>query len=62
MLGDGLANDIKGANKAGIDSIFLTSGIHQPELSGGQAITLSALFEKYQAWPEYVVQNLSRNL
>jgi HAD superfamily hydrolase (TIGR01459 family) len=60
MLGDGLATDIKGANKAGIDSVFLTSGIHQPELSGDQAITLSALFEKYQAWPEYVVQNLSR--
>lgn len=59
MLGDGLATDIKGANKAGIDSVFLTSGIHQPDLSGDQAITLSALFVKYQAWPNYVVQNLS---
>jgi len=62
MLGDGLATDIKGANKAGIDSVFLASGIHQPELSGDHAITLNAIFEKYQAWPQYVVQNISRIL
>jgi len=58
MLGDGLVTDIKGANEAGIDSIFLASGIHQTELSGTEAITQEALFEKYQAWPGYVLQYL----
>lgn len=58
MLGDGLVTDIKGANKAGIDAIFLASGIHQAELSGAEAITQEALFEKYQAWPDYVLQHL----
>jgi len=58
MLGDGLATDIKGANNAGIDSIFLASGIHQTELTGKDAISLSALFEQYHALPSYVLQNL----
>lgn len=58
MLGDGLVTDIKGANKAGIDSIFLASGIHQAELIGPEVITQEALFEKYQAWPNFVLQFL----
>jgi len=58
MLGDSLATDIKGANKAGIDSIFLASGIHQAELDRKKALAPGALFEKYQAWPTYVLQNL----
>ncbi len=58
MLGDGLLTDIKGANTAGIDSIFLASGIHQAELSGTEAITQEALFEKHQTWPDYVLQFL----
>ncbi len=58
MLGDGLITDIQGANTAGIDSIFLASGIHQAELSGPEAISQEALFEKHQAWPSYVLQFL----
>ena len=58
MLGDSLATDIKGANNAGIDSVFLKSGIHQQEFRGTDAISQSALFKKYQAWPNYVLSSL----
>jgi len=58
MLGDGLPTDIRGANQAEIDSIFLTSGIHQQEINGAQANALEALFNKYQAHPTHVLQNL----
>lgn len=58
MLGDGLITDIKGANNACIDSVFLMSGIHHAELCGAEAIKPAVLFEKYQAWPKYVLNNL----
>lgn len=59
MLGDGLPTDIRGANQAGIDSVFLSSGIHQVELSGADAITLDTLFDKYRVRPTYTLSSLS---
>ncbi len=58
MIGDGLATDIKGANNAGIDSVFLASGIHHQELAGANALKLEQLFLQYQARPDYVIQGL----
>lgn len=59
MIGDGLATDIKGANNAGIDSVFLASGIHHQELAGTNALKLEELFLQYQARPDYVLQDLN---
>ncbi len=59
MIGDGLATDIKGANTAGIDSVFLASGIHHQELAGANALKLEELFLQYQARPNYVLQDLN---
>jgi len=55
MLGDGLATDIKGANQAEIDSVFLSSGIHQAELEKSD---LQTLFQRYQATPTYVIPSM----
>ncbi|XP_022761481.1 uncharacterized protein LOC111307666 isoform X2 [Durio zibethinus] len=60
-VGDSLHHDIKGANAAGIQSAFITGGIHATELglhSFGQAADLSSVQElasKYDAYPTYVL-------
>ncbi|XP_012075398.1 uncharacterized protein LOC105636678 isoform X2 [Jatropha curcas] len=60
-VGDSLHHDIKGANAAGIQSAFITGGIHATELglsSFGEVADLSsvqALASKYDAYPSYVL-------
>ncbi|KAB1214336.1 hypothetical protein CJ030_MR5G000479 [Morella rubra] len=60
-VGDSLHHDIKGANKAGIQSAFITGGIHATELevsNFGETADLSAvkvLASKYDAYPSYVL-------
>ena len=57
MLGDGLATDIKGANRAGIDSVFLSSGIHHSELEK-EPQGLQTLSQRYQVTPTYVMHSM----
>ncbi|KAF7805303.1 glycerol-3-phosphate phosphatase isoform X1 [Senna tora] len=60
-VGDSLHHDIKGANAAGIKSVFITGGIHATELglhSFGEVANLSnvqSLAIKYDAFPSYVL-------
>ncbi|KAL4632001.1 hypothetical protein ACB092_04G020700 [Castanea dentata] len=60
-VGDSLHHDIKGANAAGIQSAFITGGIHANELglvSFGEAADLSSVqahASKYDAYPSYVL-------
>lgn len=59
-VGDSLHHDIKGANAANIDSIFITSGIHCQELNADFGILpdeslLKELFEKEKHCPTYVL-------
>ncbi|XP_052171909.1 uncharacterized protein LOC127787881 isoform X2 [Diospyros lotus] len=60
-VGDSLHHDIKGANIAGIQSAFITGGIHATELGindFGEEADLSsvqALASKYNALPSYVL-------
>ncbi|KAJ0034440.1 hypothetical protein Pint_26203 [Pistacia integerrima] len=60
-VGDSLHHDIKGANAAGIQSVFTTGGIHANELglnSFGEVADLSSvqtLASKYDAYPSYVL-------
>lgn len=60
-VGDSLHHDIKGANAAGIESVFVSCGIHATELgvdSFGEAANISrvqALATKFDARPSYVL-------
>ncbi|KAM7280465.1 hypothetical protein ACFE04_007599 [Oxalis oulophora] len=60
-VGDSLHHDIKGANTAGIQSAFITCGIHANELglsNFGEVADLStvkALSSKYDAQPSYIL-------
>jgi ribonucleotide monophosphatase NagD (HAD superfamily) len=63
-VGDSLYHDIAGANAAGIDSVFVSSGIHADELniSYGESPNLDALkklFEKEKVSPTHVVSAFS---
>ncbi|MGD0142416.1 MAG: TIGR01459 family HAD-type hydrolase [Rhizomicrobium sp.] len=45
-IGDGLETDIKGANVAGLDALFVADGIHGEDISKFSAEALAALFAK----------------
>ena len=55
-IGDSLHHDIGGAASSGVDSLFITSGIHRPELA--ESGNLTALYEQYGATPTYVSAEL----
>jgi ribonucleotide monophosphatase NagD (HAD superfamily) len=57
-IGDGLATDLKGAVNAGIDMLFVSSGIHRdklhPEDRSGMSLdpeTFSELLDEYGVKP-----------
>lgn len=63
-VGDSLSHDIAGANVAGIDSVFVTSGIHAEALGTTfgempEEKRLWQLFESEQAYPTHVVSTFS---
>jgi len=46
-VGDGLLTDIKGANAAGIESLFVADGVHGEEVEPYSAGHLAALFARF---------------
>jgi HAD superfamily hydrolase (TIGR01459 family) len=46
-VGDGLFTDIKGANAAGIETLFVADGVHGEEVEPYSAAHLSALFARF---------------
>lgn len=53
-IGDGLRTDIAGASAAGLDALFVASGLHVKHASPGEALDraqLSALFSESEIWP-----------
>ncbi|KAI3746728.1 hypothetical protein L6452_09167 [Arctium lappa] len=64
-VGDSLHHDIKGANASGIESAFITCGIHATELGlngFGEVADVSAvhaLSSKYDAYPSYVLPSFT---
>ncbi|KAK1356368.1 Pyridoxal phosphate phosphatase [Heracleum sosnowskyi] len=64
-VGDSLHHDIKGANIAGIQSAFITGGIHATELGLDEfgevadQSSVDALTLKYDAYPSYVLPSFS---
>lgn len=64
-VGDSLHHDIKGANAAGIPSVFITGGIHATELGLGNfdetadMNSVKALASNYDAYPSYVLPSFT---
>lgn len=60
-VGDSFHHDIKGANAAGIKSVFITGGIHAAELGlhgfgeVADSSSVQSLATKYEAYPSYVL-------
>ena len=53
MIGDSLLTDIPGASAFGIDSVFITSGVHWKETINAQT------FLKFNAFPTWVMDHCS---
>jgi ribonucleotide monophosphatase NagD (HAD superfamily) len=45
-IGDGIETDVKGANGAGVDALFIADGIHGEDIHEFSAEHLAALFAK----------------
>ena len=64
-VGDSLHHDIKGANAAGIKSVFITGGVHATELGlhgfgeVANSSSVQALATKYDAFPSYVLPSFT---
>jgi len=61
-IGDSLATDISGANQAGISSALVMTGVHHAEACRNNAPdhkALAALYEQYQAVPDFLLQRFS---
>jgi len=48
-VGDGLLTDIKGANAAGIEALFIADGVHGEEVEPYSGEHLAALFTRFGA-------------
>jgi len=46
VIGDGLETDIRGANRAGLDALFVADGVHRKELDVLTPEAVAALFAK----------------
>jgi len=62
-IGDGMRTDIMGANRQGIDSLFVSGGIHRDETSAGDGrldhAALAAFLAKADAVPTAVLADLA---
>jgi len=46
VIGDGLETDIKGANAAGLDALFIADGVHAAEVGALTPENLAAAFAR----------------
>jgi HAD superfamily hydrolase (TIGR01459 family) len=58
-VGDGLLTDIKGANGAGLDVLFVADGVHGEEVSPYTPDHMTALFAAFGARADAVVRSLT---
>ena len=58
-VGDGIPTDIIGANRQGLDVLFITSGIHAKEAVGQDAAGLAALLAQSGATTTYAITDLA---
>jgi len=58
-VGDGLLTDIKGANEAGIEALFIADGVHGEDIAPYTDEHLAALFSRYGAKAGSATRKLS---
>ena len=60
MVGDNLDTDVRGANRAGINSMLLGGGIHAADLTGNSGVDgrLDLLAKAHGAYPTYFSESL----
>jgi len=58
-VGDGLLTDIKGANGAGLEALFIADGVHGEEVGPYSAEHLAALFTRFGAKAGSVTRRLA---
>jgi len=58
-VGDGLLTDIKGANGAGLEALFIADGVHGEEVEPYSAEHLAALFTRFGAKAGSVTRRLA---
>lgn len=64
-IADSLLHDIKGANASGIESAFITCGIHSTELGlrgfgeVADSSSVNDLASKYDVYPSYVLPSFT---
>lgn len=64
-VGDSLHHDIKGANAAGMESVFITGGIHADELGlkdfgeAADPVEVNALARRFDARPSFVLPSFT---
>jgi HAD superfamily hydrolase (TIGR01459 family) len=57
-VGDGLLTDIKGANDAGLEALFIADGVHGEEIAPYTGEHLAALFTRFGAHARAVTRAL----
>ncbi len=57
-IGDGLGTDIRGANRAGMDALFIADGVHGEELGALTPENLARIFAKAGVWARAAMQAL----
>jgi len=61
-IGDGVKTDVLGANRAGLDVLFIAAGIHAAEYGDGNQIEagdVAAFMERHEAVADYFMPRLS---
>jgi HAD superfamily hydrolase (TIGR01459 family) len=58
VLGDGLETDIRGANGAGLDAVFIADGIHGEDVSELTPAALAGLFARAGVTPKSTMRRL----
>lgn len=58
-IGDGVSTDMLGANQAGMDALFVTSGIHAREYEPGDPADVAAFLERCGAFAKATLPRLS---
>lgn len=58
VVGDGFETDVVGADRAGLDSLFISGGIHRQSLVGDPRKMLTKLAAEFGARPVYYCESL----
>ena len=59
VIGDNIRTDIKGANNMGLDSLFITNGIHNKDFKNLKLKNYDKVLEKHKVKTNYYQKRLA---